>query len=362
MMFSVGDVLNIEDKEYRIVGKITYRNSLDNCYWDEYRMFSVVGNKEAWLSIDDTYNEYSISWMCLMPNKSGYHEVDRGCEIVMSRMGNVDVDSGERANFIEYEDASEENIISEEIWSDGTEYSYGHYLDASDILFERSEPNKVSGSANSGVVKAVVVFSIVIMAAAILLPLGTTVFGALFQNGSVQKYLEGSSKYAYKTSITGEDKEKADVYEAKSFYTVDAAAKDILKGINGKTKNVQENTEDSDNSVAILTDEEYCIVYMSDDSETVLVQVSGRKYAYTTDKEMYHGTSRTRRYYRRFYRTLGYSSDSSRYRSYSSPYSSFSDTNISYNSSNTYNSYSSSIRQSSTRTRKSSGGGISSGK
>lgn len=365
MTFSIGDVLSIEDREYRITGKITYRNSEDNCYWDEYRMFSVADNKEAWLSIDETYKEYSISFMCRKPDMTGYHEVDRGREVVMSRMGNVDVDSGEAAWFREYEDDSEEKIISEEAWSDGTEYSFGHYVDVTDILFERSEPHKVveygSSQTSTGSKIGAVIFVIAFFGVFILGAAGNSLID-LFRNGSVQKYLEGSSSYLYQTSITGQEQQKADVYKASSFSTVDSAAKDILKGINGKTASVQQNTEDSDNSVAILTNDEYCLVYMSDDNETVLVQVSGRKYTYTTDNDLYHGTSHSRRYYRRFYHTVGYSSDSSRYSGSSSAYSSFNDTNISYNSSNTYNSYSGSIRQSSVGTRRSSGGGISSGK
>lgn len=365
MVFSVGDVLSIEDKEYRVVGKITYRNSEDNCYWDEYRMVAVVGGKEAWLSIDETYNEYSISWMCYKPDLTGYHVVDRGREIVMSRMGNVDVDSGEVAYFTEYEDSTEEKIISEEVWSDGAEYSYGHYVDVTDVLFERSEPNKVSNNSSGYTSKGAKVILLVVpivMFALIFLTVLMPVLGSLFLNGSVEKYLEDSDEYVYQTSVTGNEQEKADVYMAATMSSVDSVAKDILKGINGKSSSVQQNTEDNDNSVAILTDDEYCLVYMSDDNETVLVQVSGRKYAYTSDRDLYRGTRHSRRYYRRFYRTLGYNSDSSRYSSSASSYSTYNDTDISYNSSNSYNSYSSSVRQSSIGTRKSSGGGISSGK
>ena len=63
------------------------------------------------------------------PDFRMYHKVDEGREIVRQYSGNVDVDLGEAALFSEYEDPTEERIISVETWSDGTEWSTGHYLD-----------------------------------------------------------------------------------------------------------------------------------------------------------------------------------------------------------------------------------------
>ena len=362
MTFQLGDVLNINDKEYRIIGKITYCNSVDGAMWDEYRMLSVQGNNEVWLSIDDVYHEYSISFVVHSINPVGYHQVDTGTEKVMSASGNVDVDPGETALFKEYEDASEDNIISEEIWSDGSEYSQGYYIQPDQVLFERSEPFKRTKSGNSGCAVVILLIFIIVICLATLLPILLPWIGDTFFSKSITAYLEEDSKYTYSTSITGKEQQKADVYKAQSGQTVDTVSKDILKGISGKTDSVQEDTENEGESVAILTDNEYCLVYLEDETNDVLVQISDRKYAYTSDNDVYHGTVHSRRYYRRFYYSRGYSSDSSRYSGYTSPYSSYSDSTISYNSSNTYNSYSSSIRQSSIFSRSSSGGGLSSGK
>lgn len=367
MKFAVGDIITVEESEYRIIGRITFMNQADNCYWDEYRMRSTSGQGEAWLSIDETFKEYSISWMTNISTEPyGFNLVDSGRAVVVSRMGDVDVDSGEYVNFFEYEDSTEEKIFSKEVWCDGPEYSQGYYLDEDEILFQRSEPHSIGnfsgGTVSKKVGGAIAVCIILAIVLVVGIPLVSLLAGVLFPT-SIESHLNDSSGYTFETSITGSDQEqdKANVYSS-GFANVDATAKDIIKAIDGKTSYVQQNTEDSDNSIAILTDNEYCLIYQSQDNEQILVQVSGRKYAYSTDNEIYHGTTHTRRYYRRFYRTLGYTSDTSRYSGTTSGYSSYSDSDISYDSGNSYHTYSNSIRQSSVRTRRSSGGGISSGK
>ena len=167
------------------------------------------------------------------------------------------------------------------------------------------------------------------------------------------------------TSVTGEAKQKADVYSAGSAYSIDFIAEDIITAIEGETEYVQKDDEageGEEGSVAILTKKEYCLVYPSEDNNEVLVQVSKRKFTYTTDESPYRSNRHARRYYRRFYYSTGYSSDSSSYRKYSSPYSSFDDTSISYSDSNSLNTYSGTVRQDSINARRSDGGGLSNGK
>ena len=176
---------------------------------------------------------------------------------------------------------------------------------------------------------------------------------------TISKYLKKSEQYDYVTSITGNDKQKADVYHSP--YDLDATVRDIIDAIDGNTLDVQQNTEDDDTSVAILTSKEYCLVYISED-EQVLVQISSRKYAYGTDSDPYHSRAGTSRYYRRYYYSRGYGSDSGRYKGNSTPYSTYDDTTLDKNYSDSYDSYSRSVRQSSARSRSSSGGGTSSGK
>ena len=369
MEYSVGDRLSIDGGTYDVVGKILYRNIGDSCTWYEYRLIETGTRKEKWLSIDDTYKEYSISECVKHADNSGYHEVDSGTEQVVGCWGRVDVDPGERARFTEYEDETEELIISNEVWSDGAEVSVGYYLDADEIqLITRGGAAGGGGSSSSGfgnsgfsgrgggkskLGTAILIIMIVFV--------GFTFAKAALTmaNTSIEKVLNKSTYYTYKTSITGNEGQKATVYT--SSLDLDSTAKYIINGIKGNVQGVQQNTEDDDNSIAILTKKEYCLIYESEDNE-VLVQVSSRKYTYTSDQTPYRSRAGTNRYYRRYYYSTGYTADTSSYKGVSSSFGGFGDTGVSVNSADTYSSYASSVRQASTSTRSSSGGGLSSGK
>ena len=373
MRFSRGDILSIQSVGYVVVGGITYRNMADGNCWDEYRVRKLETSAEAWLSIDDVFREYSITLVTgsSRPSLSGYHIVDQGREVVVDTMGRVDVDRGDAAMFTEYEDVTEENIISEERWDDGAEYSRGHYIDWEEICYIRHDDSAADAAEKMDRKNTRIVGAILVLV--FMLPFLGSILGFLANNihlsQSISHYLKKASKdtlvqYSYVTSITGETGQKADVYKAGAAYTIDFVAQDIITAIEGDTEYVQKDDEAGDGeegSVAILTKKEYCLVYPSEDNE-VLIQVSNRKYAYTDDSYPYRSNRHSRRYYRRFYYSTGYSSDSSKYRKYSSSYSSFDDTSISYSNSNSLNTYSGTVRQDSINRRKSDGGGLSSGK
>ncbi len=388
MNFALGDKLRIDGDNYEVIGIISYRNRMDNAMWMEYRVLAQNPRKEAWLSYDEEFKEYSISFVAGKNTPTdGYHEVDRGVEEVIGAWGNVDVEIGDTANFIEYEDVTEEKIISHEIWDDGLEVSVGYYLDENEVVRTSqggsyqsgantyqsngfaangyggyssdgySSGGTMSDNASGDSMKKLGIIIAVIVPVMIVISFFTSAIGG--GSTKISKYLEKSNYYRYETSITGTDNKKADVYWTA--YDVDTAAKDIIDAIDGKTEDVQQNTEDGDNSVAILTKKEYCLIYTSEDGDT-LVQVSSREYAYYNDRDPYRSRAGTRRYYRRYYYSRGYSSDSGKYSSSSSPYSSYSDSVLGSNPTDAYNSYAGSVRQSSTTSRTSSGGGTSYGK
>ena len=357
MKFKNGDIICADGEQYLVVGCITYQNPADHCNWDEYRLLHTETKAERWLSVDDVYQEYSIWQMQrFAPDKTGYHQSDQGNQVVVSFSGSgLDVDRGESSFFTEYEDQTEELLISEERWSDGMDYSTGHYLDENEIWFVRHD-KRYGIKSNLPLIATI--------ACILIVPLFSfldDLINWLHVPSTIDKYVSDNENYSYVTSVTGNEKQKAKVYS--SVITLDATAKDIITGIEGDTEYVQQDDEETEGAIAILTPKEYCVIYTSMEGD-VLVQVSNRKYAYTTDDDLYHGSTRARHYYRRFYHSTGYYNDSSRYSSLSSPYSSYdaSGDTFSYSSGNTYDSYSSSIRQASIASRQSSGGGLSSGK
>ena len=404
MEYDINNVLSIGSEQYRIIGKILYKNTEDGCSWHEYRMLS-SSRQEVWLSCDDQYQEYSLSFLNGHAPDSSYHQVDQGTEKVVNAWGDVDVDIGEKARFFEYEDSTEENIISLEQWSDGNEYSYGYYIHAEDIALEQDNgqsdnndynngfsnnngynrdndnpyrsnsdnPYRSNGQYNNsstagyqanGQKKSGSLVNktglVIAMSAAVVLIFGFFLIkNVVASEKSIAKYIEGNSSFTYVTSITGEDKQKADVYQSAN--DKDATAKLLIDFLEGDVTGVQQNTEDGDDSIAILSKDEYCLVYTTE-SDEVYVQVSSRKYAYTSDQELYNARPSAYRYYRRYYYTMGFGSDSSTYRSSNSSYSSFDDSTVNSSSADTYSGYASSVRQSSVNSRKSSGGGLSNGK
>lgn len=380
MNFAVGDILRVDGDTYEVIGAIAYRNRVDNSMWMEYRMYSNALRCEKWLSYDEEYREYSISQVSHTGEvpMDDYHEVDSGVEEVIQAFGNVDVEIGDCANFVEFEDYTEEKIISWETWDDGKEISTGYYLDENEIVkvssHEAGQHNhgqygttQGGGAWNSGgsynkpkkkgmkivlwLVAIFVIFSDLFMS------MFSGVLDTIGGGSTIAKYLDKTRTYVYETSITGTKDQKADVYQTN--YSVDEATRDIINGIDGKTEDVQQNTEDD--TVAILTSKEYCLIYTSEDGET-LVQVSTREYAYYNDDDPYRASRHTRSYYRSYYYSRGYSSDSYSYSSDTSPYSNYSGAYVAGDSYSDYNTYSDSVRQSSTSSRTSSGGGTSSGK
>ena len=145
------------------------------------------------------------------------------------------------------------------------------------------------------------------------------------------KIIEKDSQFTYVTSVTNnENNKKAKVY--KTDLTIEDTAKRIIDGAPESIQKVNDNG-DSDGGIGLCTKSEYAYIYKSED-DTTYVQVSKNNFV----------TSSTRAYRSR-YRSNGYYGT---YRTNST--------------NNTLSDYLSSARQQSINSRKSSGGGTSSGK
>ena len=364
MLYQVGTQLSINGLEGKVIGYIQYQNLNDgNQEWTEYRLMTSRG--ECWLSCDEVYDEYSISWPANdVRGQIGpeWHKVDAGVQVVRSAGGNVDVDRGERASFVEYEDATEDHTLSVEMWSDGTEYSKGEYIERTDIIVKGYSAPR-SNSPNSSLSKLFVAVIALFVICNFVVPIFSFISMFNFSDPKISDYLNDSSQYTYETSITGNEQQKATVYKYSYNTTTDSVAKDIIDGIEGNTQSVtqKDNTEDSE--IGILTSKEYCLIYHPEGEENVVyVQVSDRKYNYTSDQSPYRCSSATTNWYRSHYYSAGYTSDASSYASASSAYDMYDGTTIHNIGNGYFDSYSNSVRQSSVNTRNSSSGGVSSGK
>ncbi|MDY4077669.1 MAG: DUF4178 domain-containing protein [Clostridium sp.] len=373
--FNVGDTIKANGSDYIVEGLIVFINEADNLKWTEYKIRQLSSRKVKWLSIDNDYEEYAIYTQAGSKKgfseseilSKGFKEADFGKANVISFAGNVDVENGDWVKYREFEDISEENIISIEEWEDETEYSTGYYLDENEITKVASSNNNANyGNINNfnnkesnGIFKKFLLFMLILM----LFPVVVCVISAIFINNinknEIADYLSSSGLFTYTTSITSDlnNNEKADVYSTA--LSVEEAAKSVIDCVNGDVEDIQENAEDG--TVGIMTKYEYCLVYTDTENQT-LAQISQRSYVYSSTNNPYRSTNTTARYFRRHYYTIGYSSDSSRYKKYTSGYDNYDDGYIDTDSNNKYKTYSNSVRQSSVNSRTSSGGGTSSGK
>ncbi len=399
-IFSVGTNLLVDGKRYRIIGYIVYANSENNNEtWVEYRMLS-KWDEETWLSVDYDNDEFSLSWPTRIENGligEEWHKVDEGTAIVKSFEGDVDVDVGEKAEFIEHEDEEEEKILSVEMWEDGTEFSEGFYVDEDEIsrldeFNDEVKDGKITLKGCGSLAKSCSGCFVAVVALVFLI---TSFFTSLFSSGSCHDYISQSIDYTYVTSVTGSEDLKADVYEAKGdinsenirdVMSMEAEmqalnelhadpsqtkadplmgyyVKDLIVHSGIKPQYVTEDSETGE-SIAILTEDESVLFYHPEDNpEKIYVQVSGRKYNYTSNVRPYAAGVATGLWYRNHYYNTGYVSDSTRWSSTPSSYEMYNGPVMKNLGNGYYDVYSNDIRQSSAgMSRRSSSGGHSAGK
>ncbi len=409
--FPIGAKLLVDEKYYTVIGNIVYTNpENENESWIEYRMLS-SRNEETWLSIDDQNEEYSLSWPTSLETNqisARWHKVDEGTQIVKSFEGDVDVDLGETSEFIEHEDDDEENILSVEIWQEGSEISTGFYLDEDEI----ADVSNGNSSANTGISYGNQAQEKQGCGAKIRSCLSTTIiflvflFGAGILRGGVESlfdsstpcydFISSSPDYVYVTSITGENDLKADVYEATfnemsenlrdvqlmesemtstnelhadpsqsvaAYSWMGAYVKDLLAHAGVDPEYVTEDTE-TGGSIAIVTPDEYCLFYHPEDNpEKIYVQVSDRKYNYSSRTSPYLAAAATNMWYRNHYYSAAFSTDSSRFSDIPSSYDMHKGPIVKDLGNGYFDVYSNDVKNSSAgMSRRSSSGGHSAGK
>ena len=358
----LGQIIYIDNKKYSIINMIEFEES--GWKWQEYEVVS-SDNKHSWLSIelsDDNTIEYWLYDIYVGPpiqtdamdfsvNGINYKMYEKGEAKVFNYFGNADVDILEKCNFIDYISEDKKSIISIEKWEGEVEKSIGKKIENSYIKISEEIDEKVKsiqGKSNPIANFFSCTFWILIAFFIIF----AIVNGS--GNKKMQKYLDKETgKYEYVTSVTNNiNNTKSKVYKCTQYTTVNETVRDIINGtpegiVDIKTLNDDGSTKSSlstasistsstysneaeENGVGITTKNEYAYVYK--EGGIVYIQIS--KFKYLDGGTTYH-SSRSH-YYTRIYRS-GVKS-------------------------NGYTSYSSSARQESINSRKSSGGGTSSGK
>ncbi len=340
------DIIVINHQEYLVAGFIKYQNNYSNghtCFWYDYKLKLVEDAfKEAWMSITKgEENEFCLSYMTndnVPPFDSKL--IEEGEQVVLECSGDVDVEVGDRAYFKEYEDEEGDNSFSIESWNDEVEYSVGVYYDADEATpqnsnsyasFQSNPKEQPKKSSKKGCLIAAIIGIVALF------------FGWCGSENKtpLHDYIKASPVFSHVAQIGKEDK-KADVY--KSDYTIDQTAKFLIAAIDGNSIDVTQNTDSLDNSIGFITDNEYCLIYNpEEDSTKVLVQISDREFACSSEEEPYHASHHTRHFYHCHYYSFGFFTDRSRYSTHSSHYSNYNGPVMS-KTANSYNNYSSQYR------------------
>ena len=331
-----GQVIKIKNATYVVVGMIEFQE--DSWVWQEYKLKDDLG-RISWLSVeeDEGKKQYSIyeekynipatSSMNFNYQNKNYSLFEKGTARVKSYLGAVDVDRNEKVNFSEYISDDKKTLISFEDWSGEIEKSIGEYVDETNVKIT-DEVREVKVNSPQ---KTENIIAIIVSVFCIFVPIFFGLIGSFFTSrNALSKFLEKSTDFSYVTSVTNnENNQKAKVY--KTDLSIDEAVKKIIDGAPEKIKKVTDASDDE--GIGIFTNSEYAYVYKSEDDVTY-VQVSRKKYV-TEGTNAYHSRFHTRGFYRTY---------------------------ITNSTNSSYDSYLNSARQQSINSRKSSGGGTSSGK
>lgn len=368
LYFHVGSEIKVEGNPFVVEGYIVFKQ-YDGSSWTEYMLRSKGNYEVKWLSVDIEYDEYAIYTQCgygedfsaksIIDN--GYKKVDDEIAKVLDYKGQVDVELGEQVSYRDYEDNTEELLISIEEWDGEKEYSRGYYIDKEDIEKINTPNNALhigaeDYSSAANIRKIIIAFIFIVLIVIVILKMGLLNFS---KKEILSKYINSNSSFEYVTSITSDldENKKANVYSTNK--TVEDTAKLLIDGVQGNIDDVQESQQDG--TVVITTKDELALIYISEDAKT-LVQVSLREYVYSSRHMPYRGSNITDGYYRRYYYTTVYQKDKTKFKKLPNAYRDYNGGQIVPDDNNKYRIYSSSVRQSSVNSRTSSGGGTSFGK
>ncbi len=338
-------IVYIEKVKYTVVNMIEYKE--DTWIWQEYEIKHDAGairwlcvekdenNKTEYSIYDKYYGDINENEISFSSQNTQYELYEKGTATVKDYFGNVDVDVGERCEYIDYISEDKSKVLSIEKWEEEIEKSEGRYIDSSKVRItneidtQKEEMEKIN--KKKGRIMSWIIYGI------IFLPLIISVFSSLtsglFVNKSIQKYIDKQKKYTYVTSVTNNtNREKAKIYKSP-YGDIDTTVKDIISGVpEGITDTIDTDPNTEEDGIGLKTKNEFAYIYL--ENGNVYVQVSNKNYANNNTGSTYHN-----RYHTYYYAT--YNSNRSSY---------------------TYSTYRNSARQQSVNARTSSGGGTSSGK
>ena len=348
----VGDAFRVENTFYRVSGKIQYKNVETQRTWYEYRVFSPETGEEAWYSCDIYKDE---NWLTKLQSDDSLEDVyflEQEALQVVATKGVVGDEVGDTMVLKKHQDAFGKNVKLVKSWSEKEEYFSGYCEGARENPFtenmgatkNRKTKKKWFGrnKERTPIQKSMLMFRLIVSVLVLLIASLGSLWNRLNVPSAIEFMEDNPMRFIHVHSLISEQEDFADVY--MSTESMDDTAIAVIEHIEGKAEEVQQNAELGDDSIAILTEKEYCFIYKSENNQ-VLVQVCKRKYAYTCDHPLFQGTELSNEFYKHFYYTWGYRDDRVTYLEVASPYMTYQNTVLNVNNGDKFLKYAKKIRE-----------------
>jgi len=341
----VGDAFRIEGTFFRVTGKVQYQNLETQEKWYEYYVFAPETGQRALYSCGIYKKE---NWLIEKEDKISLDDVyfvEQEVTEVIAARGTVDLQVGERGVLKKYQDAFGKTVKIVRTWNDEDSFYCGYCEGAMENPFtedihagkkKRKRKRGFRNTERTPAQESMFRFRIILSILAVVITTLCSIWN--FMNvPSAMKYIEENNlKYIHLRSLITDNQDFADVYMSSD--SLDNTAIELIECIDGKAEEIQQNLDNGDRSIAILTNKEYCFIYESVENQ-VLVQISPRKYAYSSDYALFQGTEYATEYYKHFYYTWGYSSDRKKYPEVTSPYLTYANRVLNINNRDKYSEY-----------------------
>ena len=370
--FSVGQQILINNDLFSVTSIVKYQNVYDGAIWEEYIAYSPMNGTRRF-TYDPTMGYQLLNPRSDIEIPTGFQQLENGEQIVREVQGDIEISVGDRLTYTDYINLSGavltvlEGKSGANAW-DGA-YVPVQFIRAFDGTFSMPEDaaknnkdKETFASRHKGVSGVVHgpgltwIITIVITAVITLAGIGLATCSSSDPEFSLHDYITGTSAYTQVSSIADSNGEEITVYSHDG--SIEDVAKDIISGVEGDI----DSTDGDATKAAINEDDDFVVVYPSSENGKTLVMLASRKAMYADDTQPYQMSDEVYSWMRDYYWTTCYEQDQQKYSDTTSRYSTHHGRYIVINSGNGYRGWADSARQESINSRKSSGGGISSGK
>ncbi len=289
--FHLRDLVKVDNYVYRVISIVVFKPSNKNKVFIRYKLEDIEDYTIRYLDINTSDNECIFYLECPFVasvlqeiEKKEYIDYKLKQAIILDVRGASKYDVADILNYKIYIDKDTNNYKYIEFKKGEKFYLNGNKISRDKISIEKFDSLKIEADISKEIVKnkeiqsknkfiklALGITFIFIFLVMLVVSIGESEIPLLIDT------IKYDEQFIYLTSLSSkiDKEEEASVY--KTNLDIEDTVKKILKEYDGQVLNVIEDTKEG--SVAIITSNEYCLVYMGDSYKT-FIQISSRKYIY----------------------------------------------------------------------------------